>query len=238
MGDLEDAAALLQAAVSAGKVPREVLLEINPMLSHPFGEERGVLTASYLEAIRRYGVPLHWRFLLRLLWFGTARRNLQREPGWGIWHEGMTQIEVRPDGSITRPDHQTPAELARLVKEQVEEIDFTDWKWRRSSTPSLWDQRLLSRFLDDLQAHGVRTTVLFLPVHPMAFDVYSRQGGYHEEWLRHEFSRRGIPVVGSYSPAAVNARAEDFYDSVHPKPDLLRRIVQGGAHEYRASGAP
>jgi hypothetical protein len=37
--------------------------------------------------------------------------------------------------------------------------------------------------------------------------------------------RRGIQVVGSYSPAIARATRADFFDDVHCRPSLLRRLL-------------
>jgi hypothetical protein len=59
----------------------------------------------------------------------------------------------------------------------------------------------------------------------VAYDIYYRQGGYHEDWIRREMAGRAMPVAGSFSPALARATRADFYDDVHPRPAVLRRLL-------------
>src|SRR6266481_1308979 len=41
-----------------------------------------------------------------------------------------------------------------------------------------------------------------------------------------EMASRGITVVGSYSPAIARATKGDFFDDVHPRPAIVRRLFR------------
>jgi hypothetical protein len=229
-GDLEDSVAWFQAAVSAGKTPRAVLLEINPMLTHLEVEDREALTFSYGQALERYGLQPYWRYFFRLGSFQSARGNLRPPlPEWGIWTKDSTRTRLAPDGSVHWRDWESPAELDRVVHEHMNDLSPGDRIWRTQSRPAAHDRRLLTLFLNDLEARGVRVAAFLAPVHPEAYAVYRAAGGYDETWLRQEFSSRGVPVIGSFSPLTTNAAPSEFYDDVHPKPELLRRILNPSA---------
>lgn len=228
LGDLDDAAGFFEAAVRAGRTPRAVLLEINPMLVHPVAEDRRALTADYQMALTRYGLRAPWRSFIRLFSIDGARQALAGPPDWGIWTEGIGNSRIAPDGSVYAPEWERrgAAEVERIVGERIGNLDWQERLWRQRSVPSDWSARLLNRFLDDAQSRGVRVTALFVPVHPAAYVAFHAKGGYDETWLRRELARKGIPVVGSYSPAPAAAQPWEFYDEVHPRPAVLRRILE------------
>ena len=229
-GDLEDSVAWFQAAVSAGKTPGAVLLEINPMLTQAGVDEREALTFSYGQALGRYGLQPYWRYLSRLARIESARESFQpRSPEWGIWTQGSTRAWIAPDGAVHWRDRESAAELERVVHARMNDLEPNDRIWRTQSVPAARDRRLLTLFLDDLHAHGVRVAAFLAPVHPEAYAFYRAAGGYDETWLRQEFSSRGVPVIGSFSPQTTNAAPSDFFDDVHPRPELLRRILNPAA---------
>jgi hypothetical protein len=110
----------------------------------------------------------------------------------------------------------------------MKRLDPTYSHWRATSRPGWFDLRILRAFLDDLQSRRIRVVVILVPVHPAAFDFYSRQGGYNESWIRQEMAARGITVIGSYSPSVARATRADFYDDVHVKASLLHRLLREG----------
>ena len=48
-----------------------------------------------------------------------------------------------------------------------------------------------------------------------------------EEYLRDIADEYGIIVCGSYDPEIAGVANEDFYDSIHARPEAVKRMLQG-----------
>ena len=136
---------------------------------------------------------------------------------------GMTAWRVLPDGRVKFFEKgRVPS--AESVNEALATIrDERDWRFR--SQPYEFAALLLRHFLDDLQSRGIRVIVFLAPVNPLAWDFFRAHGGYDDTWIRREMGSRGIQIAGTYSPIAAHASPSDFYDAVHPVPELVRRLL-------------
>jgi hypothetical protein len=122
----------------------------------------------------------------------------------------------------------TPDAVEQAAISAMHRLDPEHRRWRTSSQPGWFDRRILLAFLDDLRARGIRVVVVLVPVHPAAFDFYTRQGGYDDTWIRHDMAPRGVTVIGSYSPAVAGVTREDFIDDVHVHREVLLRFLREG----------
>jgi hypothetical protein len=232
-GDMDDMISIFQLCLEAGKAPRMVVLELNPALTNEAkaGEQRA-LEPYFRRALARYRFrpPLRlWGELVSALQFRLNLRRLQ-SPASGVSKEpapGATRL--LPDGV---PDYgpEQPSPSPDLVEASVvlsiSRFDRGYIPWRTKSQPDGYDLRLFRCFLDDLQSRGIRVVVWLAPVHPAAYDFYSKLGGYDETWIRREMASRRITVVGSYSPAAAGAANADFFDDVHPRVAIVHRLFR------------
>jgi hypothetical protein len=184
------------------------------------------------RALARYGLAEPLQHMQEFLSIAQFRANVRRlsAPEWGISLASIRdRNRIGPDGSGTFGQHNvdpSPDELRDIVAFNLEHLDLPSRHWRTTSEPTGFAVRLLRAFLSDLQSRGIQVIALFAPVHPVAYRFYRERGGYDDTWLRRELVSRKIAIVGSYSPAAVNAVEADFYDDVHPRPGLLERLFR------------
>ena len=225
--DLDDEIAMFQLCLETGKTPRTVVLELNPHLTFA-GKLQ--MTPYLTHAFRRFGV-FPARFLSGLVDLDGLRWDLKilQQPVWTTASVPISGgFRMRPDGSsdwFVSQSNYTSEQVQANVEASLPNLDKDELAWRTDSHPSEEDLKLLDSFLNDLQSRGIRVFVLLPPLHPTAYAFYRRRGGYDDTWLRRDLTTRGIPVVGSFSPAAVNATPADFYDAVHAHPELLRRLL-------------
>jgi hypothetical protein len=231
-GDMDDTIALFEACLETGKLPREVILDLNPSLTHKNKPADLRPIATHLHhALNRYKLLPPMRFFAEYFSIEQLRRNFWRlrEPAWSYSKEPFNRSRpVQPDSSSgwePQKANPTPEEVeaAVLLNQRNQTTDVLHW--RTTSQPSEFDLLLFRRFLDDLQSRGIRITILLAPIHPVAYDEYSKRGGYDETWIRREMASRKIPVVGSYSPAISRVAKSDFYDDVHPRAYVIRRLL-------------
>jgi hypothetical protein len=234
-GDFEDAVAMFRLCLETGKTPQLVLLELNPTLTFEAKSRVAPALAPYFRrALLDYGIfpPTFFSGLLTLDGFRWDPKYLLPYRAWSIAEEqGPGAYRMYPwgnaDSGFLEPGP-APDEVERTVVAGMHSLDPQYRHWRTASRPGWFDLRILRAFLDDLQSRGIRVAVLLVPVHPAAFDFYSRAGGYDESWIRREMAARGIQVIGSYSPSAAQATRADFFDDVHVHLSLLHRLLREG----------
>jgi hypothetical protein len=232
-GDLDDMISIFQLFLEVGKIPRVVVLELNPALTNrrKAGELRA-LEPYFRHALARYRIRPPLRLLAELFSEQQVRLNLWRlrAPAWGFSKEPVPGADrVLPDGLsgyISGQPKTTPDEVEAAVVSSISHFDGESVPWRTKSLPGEFDLQLFRRFLDDLQSRGIRVIVWLAPVHPAAYNFYAKLGGYDETWIRREMAPRNITVVGSYSPMVARATKADFFDDIHPCAALVHRLFR------------
>jgi hypothetical protein len=229
---LEDIVSTVQLSLETGKLPREIIFELNPSLRRLSTQSAiGPLAAYFSHALMRYRlVPtseiLHDLYSWQQLDWAVRPWPA---PAWSALKEIRDSTLVLPDGTATSTSENsdpTPQDVRATVAAMLRHPDEPYLRWRTQPRPSEFDLKILGRFLDDLQLHGVQVVVLLIPVNPVAYDFYTQRGGYDETWIRREMETRGIQIVGSYSPTRTHATNADFVDDVHPRPALVRRLLR------------
>jgi len=227
LGGIDDSAALLEVYRDAGRMPKGVILEFSPALVRTLSMNEALSLLQYRHrAAERYGIdPGAFRLKPRdFYWDNTmvdARLHfelLRRA------HSPALDIEMLPDGMMRPPFPETPLSQAAVL-DYVKTQDPRVIADRLRSRPEPNALLFFRRFLDDLQAHGVRVIAFLPPVNPYAWDYYRTRGGYDESIVRKELNARNILIVGSYSPLATGATPDEFYDDVHPRPALVHRLL-------------
>ena len=230
--DLLAEVAIFEKCLETGKTPRLVLLELNPTLK--FDDKTRVwpaLASSFRHALLRYRIfpPIFFSGPLTL---DTVRWDSNLVLGRNLWHVSDVMATggylAHPDGSLqwgTTERGASPDVVEREVRMETQNLDPKYRQWRTSSHPDWFDVRILRAFLDDLHTRGIRVVTLLVPIHPIAYEAYHRQGGYDDTWIRKEMAGRGIEVVGAYSPTQVGAGKGDFFDDVHVHAEVLHRLL-------------
>jgi hypothetical protein len=215
-GGMDDAIAIFELCLETAKTPDVVVLEVNPRLVHESatGDWRTIVPL-FNRALERYRLsrPLRWyyRDLASFVQFRPGLLALVQE---ALFFYRPGHMDLTPSQS----DAQISRDLALLGGESL--------LWRTQSQPGEFELKLFHCFLDDLQSRHIRVVVFLAPVHPIAYDFYTKRGGYQESWIRREMISRGITVVGSYSPWNVGATRDDFFDGVHPRPGIVQRLLR------------
>ena len=231
-GDIHDMISIFQVCVETGKIPREIVLELNPSLmwgDKP--EDPGPLAPYFHRALQRYRIFPPLRFVAGYFSVDQVRLNAQRLliPGQRYSVDYITDsYPVLPDGSAGRAPDKANTTLENFVAVAVAnggDLANEIYEWRTTSQPDEFSLRLFRRFLEDLHSRAIHVTVLLAPVHPVAFDYYTKRGGYDETWIRREMASRNITIAGSYSPTTTKTAKADFYDDVHPRAHVVRRLL-------------
>lgn len=230
-GDLDDMVSIVQLCLETGKLPRTVVLEVNPTLVFEGKQDVAPVFAPYFRrALLRYRI-FPQRFFLGALSLHDFRWALRflTPSHWGVADAPVAgTYRMWPDGSCdwnTTRARKTADEVEDSVRTRMHQLDPDFQYWRTNSAPRALDLSLLRAFLDDLQSRRIRVQVLLAPVHPAAYPFYRQQGGYDETWIRREMASRRIPVAGSFCPSALGATRDDFFDDVHVHLPVLHRLL-------------
>lgn len=150
---------------------------------------------------------------------------------WGGYyptHETLSEVRIKLcDGSVgyDRSWHQRTAGQVRRIAVSM---------GPRAAGVGTCDPQLareLEAFVDMLLARGVKVLFLLTPYHPATYanivasdkaPLLRQVQGYYEKLAL----SRGIKLVGSYDPAAIPCGEADFFDGVHPKPELMSRLLR------------
>jgi len=232
-GDFADGVAIFEQCLNTGKHPGLVLLELNPTLT--FDEKSHVapaLAPHYRRALLHYGIfpPVFFSGPLTLDALRWDPRLFARQRPWGVSDTlEPAAYRLHPDGSADwqGAESETPPDVVEQAAiSAMHRLDPEHRRWRTSSQPGWFDRRILSAFLDDLRARGIRVVVVLAPIHPAAFDFYARQGGYDDTWIRRDMASRAVAVIGSYSPTVAGATRGDFFDDVHVHREVIHRFLR------------
>jgi hypothetical protein len=229
---LEDIVSTVQLCLETGKLPREIIFELNPTLTRfETQDPAGPLEAYFSHALLRYRLAPTPAILHDLYAWQQLDWAIRpwRTTAWSVSNEINDSILVLPDGTATSTSQNpnpSPQEVRAIVDPMLRHPDASYLRWRTQPRPSEFNLKMLGRLLDDLQHRGIQVVVLLIPVNPLAYDFYIQSGGYDETWIRREMETRGIQIVGSYSPARTGATDADFVDDVHPRPALVHRLLR------------
>ena len=229
-GGVDDAVSLFQKCLEVHKLPSLVVLELDAALVRQRLPRNWAASAGYFNrALARYGLVADERSG-QLLSLDRIQAMLRFFAGtqWRAVRADDPRYHLFPDGTLCVPFDQrnrAPSEIDAFVTGLLGNIDADYLRWRTSS-PGEFEKSLLRHFLDDLQSHHIRVVVFLAPVHPIAYEFYTKRGGYDESWIRAEMASRGIKVAGSYSPFVTGAASGDFYDDVHPRAPLVYRLLR------------
>lgn len=88
---------------------------------------------------------------------------------------------------------------------------------------------LFEKFVELVISDGVEMVLFLPPYHPIVYEKISRDAKYRtvidaEVYYRNYAGERGIKIIGSYNPAGCSLNEDMFYDGMHPKPEAVKLI--------------
>jgi len=153
--------------------------------------------------------------------------------------EGLFEYVRRGDGSVCYHApfrDRSPETVAKLIRDSAQ---FP----KHPVSPAM--AALLSGFVDHLISDGVEVSFIIPPYHPafMSLNGVNASGqriAGHDEYMatlrqvesiiRDLASRHNLKVIGSFDPKCANASEDEFYDWMHPKPEVFQRLLEGASH--------
>jgi hypothetical protein len=147
----------------------------------------------------------------------------------------LPELVRRSDGSVSYH--------AAFRRRPAAEVAATIWNSvaipKYSVSPEMIG--LLERFLEQLCAEGVAVSFVIPPYHPAFYRLAGKNAagnridGYEEYLVGLEEVERKIwgiagrisgKVIGGFDPSKLIAKEGEFFDWMHPKPSVFKRLFQ------------
>lgn len=246
-GGIDDSVAMFELCVEKGITPDLIILEVSPgLVSYEISAKDWRPLAPYFErALNRYQLREPYQRTFKDLASYPQVRNSRRAlfgVSWGLPSRmDDEKYQMLPDGQMLYPRSDltlTAHQINKRVSSMIEAQSPASFAARTKSRPDGFELDLFHRFLDDLRSRNIGVVVFLAPIHPIAYEYFHKRGGFDDQWIKSDMASRGIRVIGSYSPYAAGAKEADFFDDVHPRLEINKRLFEAaGVIEDLRQGA-
>ena len=244
---IEDLIAVAGMYDRAGRMPRDVVLVLDPWLLNGQSGLTGwkSISSEYGYMARRLGFPVRGltRFLnpiidryLELLspaYFQASVPSLftpvLAEPVVAVEEvPGESEIILadgsRVPGRLSR--ERTPAEVAQLAGKDVAANLFVD----NFTALDPLAREQFERLIRYLMSAGARVTLVLVPCHPVMFEALNNNPAHRAVALQEDYFRGfarqvGVPLLGSYDPVRAGCSDAEFFDGWHPRESCVNRVL-------------
>lgn len=242
---LEDLMAITGLYLAKGRLPRTIILCLDPWMF----KERNNLTkwqsiVPYYKKIlvEIYGKEIEinlnrrskYQELINLEYTLANLKGVKKKKSKKLYITNTLEVNdfVRePDGSIHFPHRarrdrsegtQPPAQFGGRGLEQFSK-DFN----------TILNQRLFEDFVIYLRKQGSEVILYLHPIEPNAYEKIKERYPIIieiEDYLRHFASKQEIRLLGSYDPKKYSFLSSDFFDYLHGREIVPKRIFEG--HQF------
>jgi len=149
---------------------------------------------------------------------------------------------IGADDSITRTDGSIyySNEIRHRTNDQVKELAIAFGKaitpYSLGKFDSLSNIELFENFVRYLQLNKVDVILFLPPYNPIAYDLLLESNKYKhiliaEKYLINFAKLNDIDIKGSYSPHKYDFANKDFFDGVHGRDQVIKKIFETGTHD-------
>lgn len=199
------------------------------------GEELGVENTSYekpdpYEKYKALIDPSYFQGSVKY-YFKDKSGDVQPQPVPEDEIYERNEVIKAPDGSIIydKKFRTNPPEIVDIIVGA--EIAYDPLRLAHFDGVSPEYSRLFEKFIQYLQAKDIKIVFYLPPYHQAMFDKIVAGGAYFggifetEDYLRDVAEKYGITVCGSYNPQVAGVTNADFYDSIHARPEAVKRML-------------
>ncbi|MCX8064004.1 MAG: hypothetical protein N3G21_02395 [Candidatus Hydrogenedentes bacterium] len=248
--NLEDIIANYQILYKHNKLPAKLVICPDVHYFNSYYRSNFHLFKEFNEALERMGISKKLTlndFLVKLidpryiqiLSPSYFQESIRYFPAWivGKIPRPSPIVDYEHEEKVIRPDGSIIYESSRRQRTQ-KEIDLKAERYAFKHPEGLLNYReidnyrkyIFESFLKQVKADGVEIEVLFIPIHPRAYEILSNNKIYKiiidvENYMKKIFELQEIKYVGSYSPSDCGVSSSEFYDAVHVKPEALKRLL-------------
>jgi len=237
---LEDYIAILGLYRIKGRLPKQVVLGIDPWI---FNKNNGL--PQYWKSLSRYYEEMIMEISGREIKVSVTQPNKYLQ----LINLDYTRANYRYFRSGKKLYVTNTIDIDDLVRESDGSVHFPyrmRFKADERENPyppdampigylnhfeSLSGLELFEGFMRYLEKKDVEIVLLLLPFHPVAFKLFSENPRYQviislEKYLKDLAHQNGIKVLGSYDPGLYQLEGKDFFDDTHGHEVVARRVFQ------------
>ncbi|MBR5805345.1 MAG: hypothetical protein IKY30_01070 [Oscillospiraceae bacterium] len=199
------------------------------------GEELGVENTSYekpnpYEKYEALIDPSYFQGSVKY-YFKDKSADVQPEPVPIEEIYEKNEVIKAPDGSIIydKKFRTNPPEIVDIIVN--EEARYDPLRLGNFDGVSPEYKELFEKFVQYLLEKDIKIVFYLPPYHQVMFDKIVAGGDYYggmfetEEYLIDIADKYGITVCGSYNPQTAGVTNADFYDSIHARPEAVKRML-------------
>ncbi len=184
----------------------------------PYEKYRALIDPSYFQGSVKY-------------YFKDKSADVQPDPVPEDEIYEKNEVIKAPDGSIIydKKFRTNPPEIVDIIVNA--EVVYDPLRLAHFDGVSPEYSEIFEKFIQYLQAKDIKIVFYLPPYHQTMFDKIVAGGDYFggmfdtEEYLREIAAEYGITVCGSYNPQTAGVTNEDFYDSLHARPEAVKRML-------------
>lgn len=236
---IEDLIAIYQIWCENHSSPKKIILGVDPWT---FNKHHGQTRwHSIADAYYRFMnitpereiTPYQWRDIYSLSYFQSSLKKIpsvlrgQNEPipttkrrnagNTRIADGSMSYAEAFSSSSTAEVDERVRLYLARGLY-SIEEFS--------EISPSILSD--FNSLIDSMLSKGIVVQLFLSPYHPKIYEVIEE--GYpqvtaSEKMLANLATKKNLSIVGSYNPGNLNVTGADFFDAMHCKENVIRKIL-------------
>ena len=200
------------------------------------GEELGIENTSYEkpDPYEKYEALIDPSYFQGSVdyYFKDKSAEVQPEPVPPEEIYEQNEVIKSPDGSIIYDKkfrEQTLAEVEAIVaiESTYDPLRLADFDGVDKDFAEIFE-----KFIVYLQNKDIKVVFYLPPYHPQMYKKIQSHESYHglfdtEEYLRDVAVKYGIEVYGSYDPEIAGVTKEEFYDSIHARPESVEKMLKG-----------
>jgi hypothetical protein len=251
---LQDLHAILQLYREHGRLPRLVVLGVDPWAfnANNIDTRWTTLEDAYTRSVNRdnashgrlaalSGFLARFQQLISFDYYRAARKAKRKaERAYYATPDTHGDVNIRlADGTISYRraiSERSPADLLDAVRKEAA-VDPVYGPLARFDDLDAASAEVLADLLRKLKDDGVAVLLFLTPYHPEMYATLARPGGKYrlvpaaEETIRRLAATEKVPLLGSFDPARAGCAAPEFFDGMHPRPACLARVLCSGAAE-------
>jgi hypothetical protein len=239
--DIHDLIAIAGLMDSAGRMPEQVVINVDPFLvSEGNASEWKSIAAYQAHFLRVAGIgdggnhqdnpflisPKYASlvspdyFQKSLLFFTSGKKKNYRDVGL----ERPVVYGRFSDGTVCYSEAYTHPDTAKVAGDAAQTAAKTGM-----APPDPAKTRLLEQLLDFFQSRHVRVQLIMLPVHEQYYSVVNaRQANLfvqNESWFRDLAKNKSVPVSGGFDAKAFGLTPSVFYDMYHCSKAAIKSVI-------------
>ena len=249
---IEDYVAITQLFLDNGGLPDSVYIGVDPWLFNinngqirwktlSKDYQKGLQTlnihdSSKLQDFISLGWLDRWFEIVSPAYFQSSIDHLLKHKGLPdpFFETDSDELDVaikKADGTISYDKPYRDAGVEQVqgqVKSAMNKQPYSLGSYYQID-PSL--QVRFEALLHFLKSEGVEVTLILSPYHPLFYDFLITGENTAiildvQKYIGTLGQDMGIPVIGSYDPADIPCKEEEFYDEMHPRPACFQKLIE------------